>query len=323
MGSDPRRLVAIIDVLTRIASAQLDVGAILSLAATEARSLTGAQASVIEIVAPDGTVSQGAADGAAVLAGRLFDRSTLPGQAVENGEVMRCDDLENDPRTVDMENVHGGARSLIAAPVTGPDRVLGVVTVRSEQVGAFTDDDGSTLAQLGRFVGHQLEHARSFEEAHRTSRRDPLTGLGNRRALDETLVAELGRHGRYGGQLSVCVVDLDGFKTINDTAGHSAGDKVLVRVAERLCAIRGADSAFRLGGDEFALVLPETGAGAAELVARRLAHLIRDDAEAYGMTASWGVVEAGTGSDAAGMLAEADAQLYARKRAGQAGQASG
>jgi diguanylate cyclase (GGDEF)-like protein len=109
------------------------------------------------------------------------------------------------------------------------------------------------------------------------------------------------------------VVDLNGFKRINDTYGHAAGDRVLRQVAEHLEEIRGADSAFRLGGDEFAILMPETGEGEAELVARRLARRIRDEAFPETLSASWGVAQA-TDTDAQALIAEADRRLYVRKR---------
>ena len=109
------------------------------------------------------------------------------------------------------------------------------------------------------------------------------------------------------------VVDLDGFKAVNDTHGHAAGDRVLSVVGRRLGEIRGTDTAFRLGGDEFAVLLPETRSDAAELVARRIARQIRDDTFPHEVTATWGIAEA-TGPDPEELLAAADRELYARKR---------
>ncbi len=87
---------------------------------------------------------------------------------------------------------------------------------------------------------------------------DPLTGLHNRRFAQERLVAEMARSGRHGHPLTVLMIDLDGFKQINDRYGHWGGDLVLKEFAQRLCrAIRGSDLAIRLGGDEFVVLLPE------------------------------------------------------------------
>lgn len=104
------------------------------------------------------------------------------------------------------------------------------------------------------------------------ARTDPLTGLLNRRAIEERLEAELARSTRAAKPLSIVMVDLDGFKRVNDEFGHHAGDEALEAFAEilRTCARR-SDAIARMGGDEFALVLPETDAADAERLAERIA----------------------------------------------------
>ncbi len=92
-------------------------------------------------------------------------------------------------------------------------------------------------------------------------RRDPLTGVGNRRLLLEVLDDELARHERTGRHLSLIALDLDGFKSLNDDVGHAAGDELLQRVATALtAAVEPRDTVVRQGGDEFCIVLPETSA---------------------------------------------------------------
>ena len=101
--------------------------------------------------------------------------------------------------------------------------------------------------------------------------RDPLTGAGNRRLLERRLDYELTRHRRNGRQLSVVVLDLDGFKQVNDTLGHPAGDALLRDVAEALRgAVREQDTIARQGGDEFCVLAPETGAEQAEELRARI-----------------------------------------------------
>ena len=94
------------------------------------------------------------------------------------------------------------------------------------------------------------------------------------------------------------------------------GDRVLPQVADQLKTVRGADSAFRLGGDEFAIVLPETGGEEARLVARRMARRIREETYPTDLSASWGVAEA-TDAGSERLIADADSELYERKRAGE------
>lgn len=113
------------------------------------------------------------------------------------------------------------------------------------------------------------ERRHAEEEALRLSRRDPLTGIGNRRLFEENLGIEVRRASRNGTPVSLIEVDIDNFKEFNDWHGHVVGDQCLVRVATVLaaCARRPGDLAARLGGDEFALILGETGAQAARRIA--------------------------------------------------------
>jgi diguanylate cyclase (GGDEF)-like protein len=105
----------------------------------------------------------------------------------------------------------------------------------------------------------------------RMIRRDPLTRVGNYQLLGELLDYEIARHLRTGGALSLLVLDLDGFKALNDTLGHPAGDQRLRDVAATLrAAVRGPDTVCRQGGDEFAVVMPDSGPEAAEPLVERI-----------------------------------------------------
>jgi diguanylate cyclase (GGDEF)-like protein len=272
----------------------------------------------VELVDGDGVVTRAAADSTAVQVGIPLADTGATGRAMMQRRLVRWDEPASDPDAVGgtahgAGEGRGNARTVIAAPLETANEVAGVVTVLSPRAQAFDAADEHAVRVLARFAVHQIRHATRLEQAERTSRMDPLTGLGNRRALDECLQRELARHIRYERKLSLVVVDLDGFKLVNDTHGHQAGDRVLAVVGRRLGEIRGADAAFRLGGDEFAVVLPETRIEAAELVARRLARQIRDDTFPHEVSASWGIAEA-TGPDPEELLGAADRELYARKR---------
>jgi diguanylate cyclase (GGDEF)-like protein len=102
-------------------------------------------------------------------------------------------------------------------------------------------------------------------------RRDPLTGVGNRRLLAERLRYELARHRRTGRELALLALDLDGFKAVNDQLGHTIGDRMLRDVAQALSAVvRDGDTIVRYGGDEFCVVAPETGRDEADALGARL-----------------------------------------------------
>jgi diguanylate cyclase (GGDEF)-like protein len=145
---------------------------------------------------------------------------------------------------------------------------------------------------------------------------DSLTRLLNRRAFVERLDAEVARAGRYGGGFALVLSDLDGFKAINDSFGHSAGDEALQAFAAILArALRRPDDAFRIGGDEFALLLVEAGEhDAREVLGRVRASL---DSAGDGVRASFGVAACPTdATDAKSLFRLADAALYQAKRSG-------
>jgi diguanylate cyclase (GGDEF)-like protein/PAS domain S-box-containing protein len=151
--------------------------------------------------------------------------------------------------------------------------------------------------------------------------RDPLTGLANRRLFQELLDAARARTERSGQPLAVAFLDLDGFKAINDSYGHDAGDVVLCETARRLLAtVRGADTIARVGGDEFVIVYEPNDANSYNLVAR-LDRVLSAPINVTSTTTvicrpSIGIAETGTvGYDSAALLAAADVAMYTTKRA--------
>jgi diguanylate cyclase (GGDEF)-like protein len=154
---------------------------------------------------------------------------------------------------------------------------------------------------------------------------DPLTGLYNRRYLDEFLPRELARSGRSAVPVAVMLIDLDHFKRINDSSGHEAGDIALRAVGNLLRAnVRGSDIACRFGGEEFALILPETDAEAALRRAEGIRAAISELDLKHGgkplgkMTASFGLAMfPDHAPDTDELLRVADVALYAAKGAGR------
>jgi diguanylate cyclase (GGDEF)-like protein/PAS domain S-box-containing protein len=162
------------------------------------------------------------------------------------------------------------------------------------------------------------------ERLRRMASRDHLTGLPNRRALDEFLDQELGLSDMTGAPLSVVLADLDNFKAINDTWGHAVGDESLMRCAEALTTrCRPTDVVGRFGGDEFLVLLPGTRLEAAEDVAERLRSGIPAMPTCWlfvprpPITMSLGVAQYRPGERSATLIRRVDAALYRAKRAGR------
>lgn len=175
----------------------------------------------------------------------------------------------------------------------------------------ITFSDISALRQTEAHLNHLAYH-------------DHVTGLGNRSQLDETLVEEIDRAQRNGARLALFFIDLDGFKFINDTLGHAAGDDLLRRIALRLREdIRGADTAVRLGGDEFVVVIPgiariEDCAPLAEKLLRRIAEPVALASEQVSVSGSIGIAVYPDHADTPELLLRAaDSAMYAAKSDGR------
>ena len=173
----------------------------------------------------------------------------------------------------------------------------------------------------GDFAGYEIiavdvTEQRALEDHLRhQALSDSLTGLANHRRLFEVLQAEICRTKRTEREFSLLLLDLDGLKAINDRFGHLVGNRALCRLAQVLAdCCRSVDTAARQGGDEFALVLPETGAAAATLVARRICELLANDAEEPLLSVSVGVASCPEDAENIGtLLYAADKALYAMK----------
>jgi two-component system cell cycle response regulator len=160
----------------------------------------------------------------------------------------------------------------------------------------------------------------SEQQIRQLSLTDALTGVGNRRRLDEALVMEVDRSARYQAPLSLMVLDIDHFKRVNDTWGHETGDRILKDTGAVLRTMaRRTDIATRMGGEEFVVLLPETDLEIALGCAERLraALEVRDCGLPAPVTSSFGVACLQPGESGASLLARADAALYAAKQAGR------
>jgi diguanylate cyclase (GGDEF)-like protein len=164
------------------------------------------------------------------------------------------------------------------------------------------------------------ELRRIGEQADRSARRDPLTGLRNRRSFDEDAELEVARHQRTGSLLGLVVLDLDYLKQINDRHGHMVGDEALCAVAAALKQeTRAVDGCYRWGGDEFAMLLPTADRRAAEAVCERVADRLGNGSmtlpDGRHVRISWGLAEIDGSMSVDDAVTAADSELLAAKRA--------
>ena len=213
-----------------------------------------------------------------------------------------------------------GMRSMAYLPLIAKGRVIGSFVLASETPHAFSRRYVKLLEQLAAQIAMPLENTQLYALAKKKAGVDELTGLYNRRSLDEVIDSEISRHSRYGGTFSLAILDLDSFKLYNDTYGHLAGDTLLQIVGRNIkAAIRNADYAFRYGGDEFAVLLPQTSIDAALSVLERVREKIVDgvDTQKIAITASIGLAcWPDDGISHTDIIASADVSLYRAKRNG-------
>ncbi|BAM02386.1 GGDEF domain-containing response regulator [Phycisphaera mikurensis] len=207
-----------------------------------------------------------------------------------------------------------------------------VVVEKNLELWRIKQDNQRMARELAEMLGAVQQKNRQLEEAvaraETLAATDPLTGLANRRSLNKSLSQRFAETKRSGGDLAVLMMDLDGFKGLNDHAGHPAGDRMLVAAARAIEAnCRHSDVAGRFGGDEFVVVLPSTGLDLARGVAER----IREDFEAsargacrevgypdsVSMSAGLATLRGSDSRSVEQLVAHADAALYAAKAAGK------
>lgn len=242
------------------------------------------------------------------------------GHAIRQRELFVVPDATEDPRFAQHPLVSGPprARFYAGAPLVTPQaHVLGTLCVVDFRPRGLHPKQAETLRILARQVMSQLE-------LNLQAMRDPLTGLYNRRQLEESLHREILRSRRGEGTVGVMAIDIDHFKRINDTLGHDAGDAALRGVAQEVAGcVREEDTACRAGGEEFVIILP----GATEAALRSRAEAVRQTIEraripacegTVRLTVSIGLAAYPSHGDTGGaILRAADAALYKAKSAGR------
>jgi diguanylate cyclase (GGDEF)-like protein len=202
----------------------------------------------------------------------------IAGWVARNGESLIVPDVYNDPRFAKRvdEYTKWKTRSIICVPLQSKHRVLGVIQLINCAMESFGEQEMFFLHALCDYAAIAIDNARSVEKIQELTITDDCTGLYNARHLYKTLEAEVYRSARFGYEFSVIFMDLDHFKSVNDTYGHLVGSKLLQEIGFKVKSqLRLIDYAFRYGGDEFVILLPQTDKNSALVVAKRLQEMMR------------------------------------------------
>jgi diguanylate cyclase (GGDEF)-like protein len=249
--------------------------------------------------------------------------------AVRSKMLIQVRDIDTHKRPIIRKSQRAFAENYqtsncIIAPLICQDRVVGVLNLADKMEGnGFSRDDIALVELLSQLVGASIGNIKLFEKMQRQATTDGLTGLANHKTFYETLEKELWRTRRYGGQISLIMVDIDGLKRINDAYGHHAGDKVISEISKKIKAcIRHIDTAARYGGDEFAVILPNTSLADAVVAAERMVDSVSESPitwkkEQIALSISVGVGEYGPESSPEDITSRSDQALYMAKQAGK------
>ena len=213
------------------------------------------------------------------------------------------------------------ARCRITHKLSIQNENLGRLVISRKQ--KFTCIETETIEKIISALIYPLRNALLYQEAVRAAQKDSLTGIGNRRALNESLCREIELAQRHGRTLGMIIFDIDHFKNINDTYGHSTGDcllKALTHTAED--TIRHSDQVFRYGGEEFVVLLPETEIKGVKRLAERIRRNVESmesicEGHHIKMTASFGIATLNADETEEAFFIRTDKALYKAKNEGR------
>jgi len=249
--------------------------------------------------------------------GPLPEGKGLLGLIIADPRTLMVEDLCRHPASAGFPRGHPPMRSLLGVPLRVGDGVYGNLYLADKRDGRpFDSDDRDMVESLALTAGIGIENARLHAtlrlvtELENDVRQDHLTGLANRQSWDERLGEELVRSRRSGSPVTVAIIDLDGFKAINDRRGHLAGDALLQEFAEswRRVVREGGDFVARLGGDEFGLLAPGSQTGGVWRMAMRQAR-----SEPHGIAYSIGVATWDGWESGDELMHRADMSMYQAK----------
>lgn len=319
-------LLVLFDIVNTI-SQSLDLKTVLPVVLDRVVENIGTHKGAVVLVGNDGrSLSMVAQRGLSDESIRLITESGqgYVGDVILRNKPMRISEQEDESTSsTGLEN--DNIASALVVPISARGVVLGVLAVYSEKKNKFTDENEALLAMIGNQVSVAVLNAQLYQKTLDLAQHDGLTGLSNRRYLMERLSQEMERAERYQTSLSVIMLDLDKFKSFNDSYGHVKGDELLKAFSAMVKkAVRSTDIPGRYGGEEFCVVLPNTSVKGALVIAERIRASMEalriplDDGQPpVGRTASIGVAEFSAGDSIEKLLSHADAALYQAKEGGR------
>src|SRR5258706_4257972 len=239
-------------------------------------------------------------------------------------EPLIIEDLPTDERFAESPLLKLGVRSGIQVPIFGTAGTFGILSAHARAERCFDQDDASFLQSVANILAVAIERKSAQDRLERLAQFDLLTGLPNRHLFHDRLLKTMAHARRSGEPMAVLFIDLDRFKLVNDTQGHSAGDKLLQEAAGRLLqCVRGGDTVGRFGGDEFGAIVTDLAKpGDAGVVAQKvldvLAQPFKLDAHDTYVSASIGItLFPSDGDHPEALVMNADTAMYRAKEQGR------
>ncbi|MHC4658828.1 MAG: sensor domain-containing diguanylate cyclase [Planctomycetota bacterium] len=249
--------------------------------------------------------------------------------AVRSKELILIEDINTHKKPIIRKSQRVFAENYktnncVIAPLICHEGVVGVLNLADKMQGDSLGSEDIALVELfSQLIGASIGNIKLFEKMQRQATTDGLTGLINHKRFYEILEKELWRSRRYGGPISLIMIDIDNLKTINDSYGHRAGDKVIKAISSKIKGcIRQIDTAARYGGDEFAIILPNTSLGDANVVAGRMVDGVANSPVTWNkgqivLSISVGLGQYDADTSPEDITSRSDEALYTAKQAGK------
>jgi len=256
----------------------------------------------------------------------VTDACVLLGRALREKTPIVSNDVATDPQMARWreEALQRGYRSVVVFPLLTGDKPVGVFALYAAETNFFDREEMILLKEVAGDISFALDHLEKEGRLNYLAYYDVLTGLSNRTLLQDHISQAMSQADRSRHMAAILFIDLDRFKNINDSLGHSIGDSVLKLAAERLTGcIREVDTVARLGGDEFVVLLTDIGRAeditvVAQKILETLAQPFVIDLHEFYLTASIGIsVYPKDGEDVETLLKTADAAMYRAKGSGR------